>query len=488
MVELFSGVKFNLDLPKFTKCIMLEFLFGDTNISTLDVSEFFVGVDIINNDSLVKNSFQFVTQGTTFYKPVTIPQATEQRYGLVRVIDSLTNNSPRPEKATVYSAAVINSVLENTEYLLRTSTSVDNLDSTYLVTVSLLHQLDKRYKYFNSYFYGVLMRQLTVIYDNVITAELAVQDFNYGVSHTPLYDEYKVPTIGTNVVQQGMNNNVRNVSEASPSPYINDAIMISGTAWQEKGRKFTCKWKKKHGIKYPDCWWHSYENNGFDPKYENGGVMTAFRRGIKMFRSWTDGDSNKPFLRVLYTGGNTNHKGVFFPAPVTMGNIRGVIGSFSGGEYSIYTQYLFKVPFDTPEADIANPDRLSYYKENHLVSEMSSNLKQLIEKGGFGQPLGNVPYLLYKAEEGVQKFVITLEHRTTTSGFHKHGVITSAGFLDQNHVADIQFMDTNASRPGFLPYFGEGINRWNLAESISPMIGTLAPLIDLYQSSYELVQ
>jgi len=98
---------------------MLEFFFGDTNISTLDVFEFFVGVDIVNNDALVKNSFQFVTQGTTFYKPVSIPQATEQQYGLVRVVDSLTNNSPRPEKATVYSAAVMDTVLANTAYLKR---------------------------------------------------------------------------------------------------------------------------------------------------------------------------------------------------------------------------------------------------------------------------------------------------------------------------------------------------------------------------------
>ena len=467
MAEFFSGVKFNLDLPKFTKRIMLEFLFGDTNISTLDVSEFFVGVDIVNNDALVKNSFQFVTQGTTFYKPVTIPQATEQQYGLVRVIDSLTNNSPRPEKATVYSAAVMDTILENTEYLLRGTTSLDNLDSNYLITVSLLHQLDRRYKDFNSYFYGVLMRQLTIIYDNVITAELAVQDFNYGVSHTPLYDEYTNPVIAVNTVEQGMNSNVRNVAEASPTQYINDAIMIAGTAWQEKGRKWTCKWKKKHGIKYPSCGWHGYDKDGFNPKYENGGVMTAFRRGIRMFRSWTDGDCNTVFSRILYTGGGTNHKGVFFPAPLTMGNIRGVIGSFSGGEYSEYTMALYKVPYDTPESDIVKPDRLDYYKTNHMITSVTANLKELVEKGGFGQPLGNTPFLLYKAEEGVQKFVITLEHRTTTTGFHKNGVITSAGFLDQNHMIDIQYMNIDASRPGYVPYIGAGINRWDLASSVS---------------------
>jgi hypothetical protein len=252
---------------------------------------------------------------------------------------------------------------------------------------------------------------------------------------------------------------VRNVAEASPTQYINDAIMIAGTAWQEKGRKFSCKgW---------NCWWHNYEKYDFDPKYENGGVMTAFRRGIRMFRSWTDGDCNTTFSRILYTGGGTNHKGVFFPAPLTMGNIRGVIGSFTGGEYSEYTMALYKVPYDTPESDIVKPDRLDYYKANHMITSVTSNLKQLVEKGGFGQPLGNTPYLLYKAEEGVQKFVITLEHRTTTTGFHKHGVITSTGFLDQNHVADLQYMNINASKPGYLPYLGAGIDRKDLAASVS---------------------
>jgi hypothetical protein len=170
----------------------------------------------------------------------------------------------------------------------------------------------------------------------------------------------------------------------------------------------------------------------------------------------------------LYTGGGTNHKGVFFPSPITIGKISGVVGNFSGGEYSEYTMCLYKVPYDTDEKHMALPQNLQYYKQNYLITSITSNLKQLVEKGNFGQPNGTTPYLLYKAEEGLFKFVITLEHKTNSAdNFYRNGLITPPRHVDGNHVMDIQYQDIKNSKNGFFSFFGQGVNRWNLASSVN---------------------